>query len=419
MKIMKLLLPLLALTLLSCIAPPEEEPASFPPSMETPQAPEAPIPEEETPSGEAPEAERPEVPDVFVPLEYELWEPFPTLSFTEPLELLHAGDGEDTHYVVERGGKVFSFSTDDDSPEKALFLDLSELVDASGQEMGLLGLAFHPEYEENGLLFVNYTRNGQTVISSFRSTGTDPVSISTEKILLTYDQPYTNHNGGSLHFGPDGYLYISSGDGGSGGDPDGNGQNLSSYLGKILRIQVDAEGDSYSIPLDNPFKSREEGALPEIYAYGLRNPWKFSFDAGRDLLIAADVGQGEIEEIDLIESGGNYGWNRFEGSRPFRGSEDLLQHRPPVYEYDHSEGRSITGGYVYYGQEMKSLRGAYVYGDFVSGMIWALWLDQDLKAENHELLDTDLLIASFGVDQAGELYIVDLQGKLYALKERK
>lgn len=422
MKIMKFLIPLFALTLLSCGAPPEVETPESPPVVETPEVPETPetpMPQEETPIVETPETSRPLVPASFSPGEYELVDAFPSLSFAEPLELLHGGDGEETLYVVERGGKVYVFNTDASSPERRLFLDLSHLVDDSGQEMGLLGLAFHPDFEENGYLFANYTRNGQTLISRFISTGAVPVDPSTEKVLLTFSQPYSNHNGGSLLFGPDGYLYISSGDGGSGGDPKGNGQNLSTYLGKMLRIRVDEEDDPYSIPEDNPFKDGENGALPEIYAYGLRNPWKFSFDAGRELLIAADVGQGEIEEIDLIVSGGNYGWNRYEGTRPFKGNEALEEHILPVFEYDHSEGKSITGGYVYYGQKMESLRGAYIYGDFVSGTVWALWLDEDLKATNHELLDTELLIASFGVDKDGEIYIVDLQGKIYALQEKE
>jgi len=414
----KLLVLLLALLLTACNMNSPEEPSPSVPVQENP-----PVAEEQEEEDLQEETEVDEdpfrVPGDFNPLSYELYNLFPDLSFSDPLALENDGVHEDRLYVVERGGRVYLLSGENTASEKILFLDLTAIVDTGGQEMGLLGLAFHPDYEENGYLFVNYTSDDETVISRFTSTDRETVSLTTEKIIITFSQPYSNHNGGTLFFGPDGYLYISSGDGGSSGDPDDQSQNLMSYLGKILRIDVDSDTSSYLIPTDNPFLDQEEEALPEIFAYGLRNPWKFSFDQGRGHLIAADVGQGEIEEIDLIVSGGNYGWNRFEGSRPYNNQDLPENHILPVYEYPHSEGRSITGGFTYYGSEMDSLRGAYIYGDFISGTIWALWLDEENEAESHELLDTDLMISSFGTDHNGELYIVDFQGKIYALKEKE
>lgn len=414
----KILILLLALILTACTMDPVEEPAPSDPVMEEPQETPAEQPEEE-PEDE-PDQEKPyAVPDAFQPARYQVEDAFPSISFNEPLALVSDGVLDEMVYVVERGGTVYQLDQNNASTEKVPFLDLTELVETSGQEMGLLGLAFHPDYEENGYLFVNYTRRGETVISRFTSLDREAADPSSEKIILTYSQPYSNHNGGTLLFGPDGYLYIASGDGGSSGDPNDEAQNLTSYLGKILRIQVDTEDHPYLIPEDNPFSDSEEEARAEIYAYGLRNPWKFSFDEGRVLLIAADVGQGEIEEIDLIVSGGNYGWNRFEGSQAYKAGEPLEEHMLPVYEYPHSDGRSITGGFTYYGKAMESLQGAYIYGDFISGTIWALWLDENLEAENHTLLDTDLMISSFGLDNQGELYIVDFQGKIYTLKEEE
>ncbi|MFH5834935.1 PQQ-dependent sugar dehydrogenase [Proteiniclasticum sp. C24MP] len=416
----KLLILLLALILTACSVDSVEEPEPSDPVLEEPQeAPAEKPPVVDQPKEEDPSQENPyTVPDEFQPARYEVEDPFSSLSFKEPLALVSDGVDDDRIYVVERGGTVYQLHKSDASSQKIPFLDLTEAVDTSGLEMGLLGLAFHPDYDENGYLFVNYTRSGETVISRFSSSDRETVDLTSEKILLTYSQPYSNHNGGSLLFGPDGYLYISSGDGGSSGDPNDEAQNLTSYLGKMLRIDVDTEDHPYLIPEDNPFLYSEE-ARAEIYAYGLRNPWKFSFDEGRDLLIAADVGQGEIEEIDLIVSGGNYGWNRFEGTRTYREGETLENHILPVYEYPHSEGRSITGGFTYYGEALESLQGAYIYGDFISGTIWALWLDDEDQAENHTLLDTDLMISSFGLDNQGELYIVDFQGKIYTLKEEE
>jgi glucose/arabinose dehydrogenase len=239
------------------------------------------------------------------------------------------------------------------------------------------------------------------------------------QIILSFPQPYANHNGGHMAFGEDGFLYIATGDGGSKGDPQNNAQNLSNLLGKILRIDVDrpGAGKHYGIPADNPFAGNTQGFREEIFAYGLRNPWKFSFDRQGGRLWAADVGQDKVEEINLIEKGKNYGWNLMEASRYYSAREDVTQEGLvlPVWEYEHQLGKSITGGAVYYGDDILALKGAYIYGDFVSGRIWALWLDNDLKVDNRQLLDTELRISSFGVDGNNEIYVVDYQGKIYKL----
>lgn len=373
---------------------------------------------------ETPEESPVETPDSFVPKTYGLVEAYGNLVFDQPLAYTSAHDGSGLSYVVERTGKIMVFRNVADVDKADVFLDLSAKISSRGQEQGLLGLAFDPDFKENGYFYVNYTTTDSTVISRFGMTKDRGgfADVSSEKVLLTFNQPFANHNGGVLEFGPDGYLYIGTGDGGSGGDPQGNAQNLRSFLGKILRIDVRGEEDGkpYGIPSDNPFKGSAEGFLPEIYAYGLRNPWKISFDPERNLMIAADVGQDKIEEIDIIENGGNYGWNAYEGTQPYDRSspvdpDNLIM---PVHEYSHQEGKSVTGGFFYYGQKNKSLWGTYVYGDFISGRIWALDLDGTQRATNHELLDSDLKISSFGLDDEGELYIIDFGGEIYTLEEK-
>lgn len=321
-------------------------------------------------------------------------------GFESPVGLVTAAGIEDKLYVIEQDGRILEL--DRKSPQQAakLVLDLTERVYNEGSEQGLLGLAFHPSYPDNDYAYVNYTTKQGTVIAryTFKEGQGDPDS---ELVLLSYDQPYSNHNGGQLAFGPDGLLYIASGDGGSRGDPNNNAQESSSLLGKILRIDVDAADPK-----------------PEIYAYGLRNPWRFSFDPETGELWAADVGQNKLEEINLITEGGNYGWRLKEASacyEPAEGCEtgELID---PIWEYPRSEGQSITGGYVYRGQ-IAELQGRYLYGDFASGKIWALRREQGGQVENRLLMESGLPIASFGVDQEQELYVVAYDGTIYQLRK--
>ena len=346
---------------------------------------------------------------------------FPDLSFNKPLDIQNAGDGTGRLFIVEQQGRIFvTDSSTAISP--TLFLDISNRVDDSGNEEGLLGLAFHPDFILNGEFFVNYTNNKGTVVSRFKLNENDrnTADPDSEEVILTLDQPFSNHNGGQIAFGPeDGFLYIATGDGGSAGDPEGNGQDLKTLLGKILRIDVNNKdaGLAYSIPEDNPFAGNVKGYREEIYAYGLRNPWRFSFDAATGILWAADVGQDAIEEIDIIRKGQNYGWNIMEGSQCYKppsgcDTEGLVL---PVYEYQHSLGKSVTGGYVYHGNNIGVLEGVYIYADFVSGYIWGLVYTESGQARNFTLVDTGLNISSFGVDEDQNLYFSAFDGKIYAL----
>jgi glucose/arabinose dehydrogenase len=284
----------------------------------------------------------------------------------------------------------------------------------------LLGLAIHPHYSENGFFFVNYTDlNGDTVISRFEvSTDPDQANPVSEVKLIVVGQPYANHNGGGIAFGPDGYLYIALGDGGSGGDPLGNAQNTNSLLGKLLRIDVD-QGGGYSIPADNPFAGG--GGAPEVWAYGLRNPWRFSFDRLTGDLFIGDVGQGSWEEIDFLPAGNpgaaNFGWNFREGSQPYgaASSSDDLEMVDPVAEYGRDQGYSVIGGVVYRGEQLPEWNGIYLYGDYGSGYIWGLYPSQDGSWQNQLLFQTDSSITSFGENEQGELYYVAQDGGLYQL----
>jgi glucose/arabinose dehydrogenase len=337
-----------------------------------------------------------------------------------PDGVTNAGDGSGRLFVNEQAGKVRVVSAGGALSAKP-FVDLTSRT-KSGGERGLLGLAFHPGFATNRRLFVDYTQaqDGATVVSELRASAdgsrADP---SSERIILIVPQPFANHNGGQLAFGPDGYLYIGLGDGGSGGDPYGNGQNRNVLLGKILRIDVDgrhAAGQAYAIPPDNPYAAGGfapgEGR-PEVWAYGLRNPWRFSFDRATGDLYIGDVGQNASEEIDrqpLDPPGGaNYGWNLMEGNHCFQSGCKPTGLTTPIAEYSHQLGCSVTGGYVYRGTAQAVLRGMYVFGDYCSGRLFTVH-SEDGAFTTRTVADTALSISSFGEDEAGELYLVDLSG---------
>jgi len=340
--------------------------------------------------------------------------------FNRPVAVTNAGDGSGRLFVVEQAGRIRII--DGAAVLDTDFLDIRSPVDSTRNEQGLLGIAFHPAYATNGYFYVNYTHDppGEgpdvTRISRFQVSVADPgvASPASEAILMTINQDASNHNGGDLHFGPDGYLYIALGDGGGSQDPNARGQDLGTLLGKILRIDVDG-ALPYAVPADNPFVD-DAGARDEIWAYGLRNPWRFSFDLATGDLFIGDVGQGVVEEIDYQpadSSGGeNYGWSCMEGDvvQDFKPCDD----RPltlPVLVYGHGLGCSVTGGYRYRGI-IGGFQGHYVFGDFCSGRIW-LALPGGGGWVANEWSDTSLSISSFGEDEDGELYVVDLDGGVY------
>jgi glucose/arabinose dehydrogenase len=342
-------------------------------------------------------------------------------GLNKPEGLVNAGDGSGRLFIVEQGGLIRILI--DGALLPAPFLDLTQKVSCCG-ERGLLGLAFHPKYAENGYFYVNYTEEvkGQlsTVIARYSVLPDDPnkADPASETRLLHIDQPYQNHNGGEVQFGPDGYLYIGLGDGGSAGDPHGNGQSLDTLLGKILRIDVDSKLP-YAIPPDNPYING--GGLAEIWAYGLRNPWRFSFDKLTGDLYIGDVGQDAWEEIDFSpassKGGENYGWNYFEGNHAYRGSPPQgTVFTTPVAEYGHEQGYSISGGYVYRGLKLPAWSGVYLYGDFGTGKVWGLLHLPDGSWKNSLMFETKYNISSFGVDESGEIYLVDYSGSILVLK---
>lgn len=346
-------------------------------------------------------------------------EAFPGLSFTRPVDFQHPGDGSNRLFVVEQSGRILVFDNRPDVTETDVFLDIRDRVDDQGNEEGLLGLAFHPDFESNGFFYVDYTAAGpdRTVISRFSVSEADPnrADLTSEHVLLEVAQPYSNHNAGQILFGPDGYFYITLGDGGAGGDPQGNGQNPGTLLGSILRVDLDHPDPDmqYGIPDDNPFADNTEGYREEIFAYGLRNPWRISFDSETGDLWAADVGQDMYEEIDIIEKGANYGWNIMEGLHCYNAAScDRSGLTPPVWEYSHDLGQSVTGGFVYRGSDVPELVGDYVYADYVSGRVWRLRPDNG-GYRNLLIEDTDLNIASFGADGNNELYMTAFDGSIY------
>ena len=353
---------------------------------------------------------------------YKLALAFPDLVFDQPVELTSPEDGTDRIFVVAQQGLIHVFPNKAGTSSADVFLDIKSRV-VSGGERGLLGLAFHPDFKRNGFFYVNYTRGNplETVVSRFQVSAANPnkADAGSEVVLLSFRQPYSNHNGGKVAFGNDGYLYVSAGDGGSGGDPQNNAQNRRELLGKILRIDVNNTSGSlkYGIPADNPYRGNTEGFREEIYAYGLRNVWRFNFDRSTGLLWAGDVGQNQVEEVDIIEKGGNYGWRIMEADVCFRQEDcdkkDLIL---PVWSYQQGAGtgRSVTGGYVCRDASLPGLAGKYIYGDFVSGNIWALSTEGKKVLENQLVAHLDGGLSSFGEDSRKQLYVLNYgEGKIY------
>lgn len=361
---------------------------------------------------------------------------FPNLTFNEPTVIKHASDGEDRLYVAEQPGRIMTFPNDPEATASSIFLNITARVNSAGWEEGLLGLAFHPEYAENGYFYVNYTASSprRTVISRFSRDEDNPLIADpdSELIILEINQPFSNHNGGDILFGPDGYLYIAMGDGGSGGDPQNHGQTVTSLLGKILRIDVDENGTPpdcgpsaapYTIP-DNALADGPGGTCDEIYSLGMRNPWRFSFDHETGWFWVADVGQNAWEEINIVNNGDNMGWKVKEG---FVCYSSLPQNPPcddpslvdPIWVYGFAGGQSITGGYVSREERNPALNGKYVYSDYISRHIWALDYDGVSVPTNVELFRPAFSVAAFGVDMHQNLYFAShiSSGRLYRIKQ--
>ncbi len=338
-----------------------------------------------------------------------------------PVGIVDPGDGSGRLFIVEQTGKILLLKSGSVSPEP--FLDISSSV-SSGSEQGLLGLAFHPDYANTGIFVIDYTDiDGNTNIVRYQVDTQNPdlADPASAETLLFIDQPYPNHNGGQVQFGPDGFLYIGMGDGGSQGDPEENGQNTNALLGKILRIDIDnPSGDRpYGIPADNPFADGSAGA-PEVFIYGVRNPWRFSFDVDGGLYIG-DVGQNNWEEIDYLPAGeqvgANLGWNLMEGNHCYAtdpcDSDNLVM---PIFEYSHDVGGcSVTGGVVIQGDIIPSLDGVYVFGDYCTGLLWGLARDANGDWQASDPIETGLSISSFGQGPGGETYVVDLNGTIYQM----
>lgn len=342
---------------------------------------------------------------------------FANLSFTQPVALMQAPGDATRWFAVEKGGVIRVFANDQNTSSASVFLDISARVNSSN-EGGLLGLAFHPNFPVTPEAYVSYTRSGSPLVSyvsRFLSTDTgQTLNAATEEVILTVDQPATNHNGGDIAFGPDNFLYVGFGDGGGSNDQFANGQNTNTLMGAIVRLDVSG-GSPYGIPAGNPFEANPlcnggsgMDACPEIFAWGLRNPWRFSFDSVTSKLWAADVGQGSWEEVNVITPGGNYGWNVREGAHCFNpptGCADTFIE--PITEYDHSQGRSITGGFVYRGTAIPELVGWYVFGDFGSGRLFGVPESSGVGTVASVLSDTGLQIVSFGRGNDGEILLLD------------
>jgi glucose/arabinose dehydrogenase len=382
----------------------------------------------------------------------ELKAAFPELKFNRPLWMEEAPDGSKRLFVIEQDGKVLMFPRERGAKEPKVFADISDRKPHVQNEEGLLAFAFDPHFKSNGAFYLYYVQQSpkRSVLSQIQVSKSDPnkADLATERVLLEIPQPYWNHKGGTLVFGPDGYLYLSVGDGGNGGDPHNVGQSGHHLLGKILRLDVNSRTGNlaYGIPKDNPFAAKEkdgspkadpfdttpEGLRPEIWAYGLRNVWRMSFDRETGELWAGDVGQDKWEEVDLIVKGGNYGWSVTEGFHDYKKQKAQGKLIEPIIEYghnagmsaeckfpDHSPGISITGGYVYRGKKIPSLRGVYVYGDFAMGTVWGLRYENGQLTEHGTLSTENTLrqICSFAEDGEGELYALAFDGKIYELTE--
>ena len=356
----------------------------------------------------------------FPNIQWSGWEPVNDEGKNVPLRpivLTHAGDGSNKIYVATQRGVVHAFEKSPSVTKTQVVLNIQDRVVYSDRqnEEGLLGLAFHPKYKENGEVFIYYTSKEEpqlSVLSRFRRTdGGNQLDPASEEEIMRIKQPFWNHNGGTIDFGPDGFLYIALGDGGAANDPHGNGQNLGTLLGSILRIDIDnkSDGKEYAIPVGNPFVGHK-GARPEIYAYGVRNIWQIAFDRETGDLWAGEVGQNLWEEVLLIERGGNYGWNLREGTHPFGDtpSDDRTDLIDPVWEYDHQVGKSITGGTVYRGKHVPELVGKYLYADYVTGKLWALDYERESKTVqgNYSIPSDKLPVISFGEDEQGEVYFM-------------
>ncbi len=413
---------ILALVLaVACSGASTQEPALDPGLTITAPTQTAPSPEATfTPASQATPSQEPpppaELPDLKLEQAYE------ELSFGRLTNLVPSGG---RLFVTEQAGRVMSLPISPEPVEATVFLDIRSQVSTAGNEEGLLGLAFDPDFESNGYFYLYYSAAGprRSIVSRF--TGTAGLTEGgmagpeSELIVMEIPQPFQNHNGGQLAFGPDRMLYISLGDGGSGGDPQGNGQDPSTLLGSILRIDVSGLGpdQGYETPPDNPFAGSTD-ARGEIWAYGLRNPWRFSFDRQNGDLWAGDVGQNSFEEVDLVHKGGNYGWNTLEGNHCFspRTGCDPSRSLLPVIEYSTSRGCSVIGGYVYRGTEIPTLAGTYIYGDFCSGEVRGFRFENGEAIGDQLLVDSGLNITSFGEDQDGEIFVLTIRGDIYRLK---
>ncbi len=344
-------------------------------------------------------------------------------GFDSPLGLISANDGSGRQFAVEQSGKIWIIKDGEVSFDP--FLDIGTLIpqtvfQGGYTEQGLLGLAFHPQYKDNGVFFIDYIdTNGNTVVARYQvSSDPEKADPNSARVVITVNQPYPDHNGGNIAFGPDGYLYIALGDGGNPDDPLRNGQNMDTLLAKILRIDINAT--PYKVPADNPFVN-VSGVKPETWASGLRNPWRFSFDKQTGDLYIGDVGQWAYEEIDFQpagQGGQNYGWSAYQGMHPHIKQTipvDESKLTLPVLEYAHTEGCSVTGGYVYRGTALPAMNGIYLYGDYCNGRVWAANRLADGTWQSYLWMQTGYVISSFGQDESGELYVVDYKGAFYKL----